>query len=1470
MATNKKSDIVLLWERALKAYKEEAGVDLESADNRKLCEEVNKFQSEIGTTDDENKVIDAFLTNNVDSYKTARNDGKALGELRHTLGKLSKHLSAVISAGGDVAGLFFSPAPVIVVALTRVFGACATVSKDLDSIESLFTIMLSFTKRLKLIQPNIPKEPVYQDFVVGTLIAMLSFCACAHKKLAKDKFRFKQWAKALFGGEDAVLKTAYDQVVTSINNLDSATAMQTLAVVMQEKDVHKENHTAIMDVLSFLKNQMQSSNRIRMREERAYEQGDQRARISSYGVPGAMAHEGDGFADQKVGIFESLKHSLSPKAQERMLQRWTSMDQEYVPETLDWIHELPEFTEWKDGGNFLFIKGAAGTGKSLVAYKIWSLLVAEFRPGSETSVACFSFDRNDEEFNSVQNMVTFCSSQIACIDSSYLNEISTFLQSKESASDWYEKCWEELFQQPFKSSDDAKRKAFIILDGIDQLDENEYDKLVSYLRQVKLCNLQLSFIFTGMENRLEIGESVKTVDIWENGGQRVASDIEKVVKARMENLKKLSQLRRRIKKDIVVAIKKNADSFIYVDHMLRRYEAFGSAALIAKALTTPPRNTDGIYEELFDECQQQFDEKGQTLIGYLFVWLASTKDRLSLGDAQVLLNLVAAALEINQIPQIEDEITSRLSKVLSISDQYGQEDEDVDGSDLSETESDDNYNIANGNIFGSNNATPSTAFLGFQESHLGLYFSRETPRQNGTSLRPFTDKARFMKLEMSTLILAALSEDKNDLSAESKLVSVAARCWAEDLAQLAKEIENADTNQIKRLVLALQRLFHKAGKGFKALENNIDQYDDGAHFSILESPTSREDDALFTLFRIGERSAELLTAVKIDEGHDLAQNEGEAYRWAESTFESSDAVFGFTGTLHIDSWFSATHPSFAYGSFRCALEALFKTSHGVRGLQADLDITFTDDDFEAKPFMPNAYIITDDVFETVAKHGDRELGATAHKCISMALFFDNRTKTALQKANIGADLTQDARDKFDLRYRVARTHFQIWMDDYKSLHERFRILDQDSDEDLEALANLEQVLSRLDEAIGTIPPGDTSKDDLELKTNINMAYQMKARLEILIPSRRYQALHTMRHLGSDAAIPASSVRFLDELVEGFAMHGDWKSIIQLLDLLNNPLSGNCAGITHVYIQKAAAHTKDDVHRYYKMAIDQPDKDGVEIAKTRRWLASFEMYFLDNPEAAKEQLQKILDQPGVDRSWYLPAASRLANVLTIEFQRSSDLGTKQRKVEELEKVISTVESRLGFEFNAMENNLNIPLSIMLRKLGPATRYFDSLNAMFCSSLTALSDKYASNDAQNLRMLAKMLSLVPGGEKDAQIALSFQFDHLTTPPQTFSTMCSSCRDTLDGFGGGSIYLCCYCTNVDLCKKCYEARKRYNEDGVQTVAFVEVCPSNHAHIEASSKDRQTIAFDDWRNGLSAKWLDWWKEYWTQDDIRGRVETP
>ncbi|PKS12614.1 hypothetical protein jhhlp_000822 [Lomentospora prolificans] len=106
------------------------------------------------------------------------------------------------------------------------------------------------------------------------------------------------------------------------------------------------------------------------------------------------------------------------------------------------------------------------------------------------------------------------------------------------------------------------------------------------------------------------------------------------------------------------------------------------------------------------------------------------------------------------------------------------------------------------------------------------------------------------------------------------------------------------------------------------------------------------------------------------------------------------------------------------------------------------------------------------------------------------------------------------------------------------------------------------------------------------------------------------------------------------------------------------------------------------------------------------------------------------------------------------------------------------------------------------------------------------------------------------------------------------CDGCDQSFGNWRNGPLYVCVYCTEMDLCEKCYDKRAD-RLSGKLPPDWRVICPAGHKHVKAPAEkwkglkngvlkfEDKEVTFHDWLVELKEKkWPEAWERYWDDDD--------
>ncbi|EJT80914.1 hypothetical protein, variant [Gaeumannomyces tritici R3-111a-1] len=511
----------------------------------------------------------------------------------------------------------------------------------------------------------IPSEEGYREHVTHVFCAILKFCGKTQQFIVKppgqDKAhsdkpklsRFKPFFTRMFhGGDDDDLKAVYDEAMRCLFGLDSATIMMTLASVLgldakvDESNKHIERRWATYPSAS----------------------GSKMGNLPHVagGQPGA---------DRTSHTVDLVNCVLATGAEHHIRQRLLGLKRDFVAGTCEWVEEdagyqtvmqLPPGAEGEAaaaGSVGLHIGGESGMGKSVLSSYLYDSLLRRFKDDATTSVAYFAFDEEVPALHSVMNMAYYCAVQVANQESAYADKIARLIRRDQEHKGLEDQYWDELFLKPFRSQE---RKLVMVLDGIDQLPEDERERLAGYIKDTRSGGaaslMPVRFILTGTPLLVDDGLGLEQIDL----SMRATKDsLRKFIQARVAKLPRLAAHREGLRKMVEDAVAAKTNSFFYAQNALQRLDCIDSTSVVSRALMSLLEHTMYLCGVLLKDFLAYLSEDTKRGITRLLVWLAHSKTRLSLGAA-------ARFLRLNSVDDanktIQEAAGRGVSSVLSVAD----------------------------------------------------------------------------------------------------------------------------------------------------------------------------------------------------------------------------------------------------------------------------------------------------------------------------------------------------------------------------------------------------------------------------------------------------------------------------------------------------------------------------------------------------------------------------------------------------------------------------------------------------------------------------------------------------------------------------------------------------------------------------------------------------------------------------------
>lgn len=230
----------------------------------------------------------------------------------------------------------------------------------------------------------------------------------------------------------------------------------------------------------------------------------------------------------------------------------------FVPGTCTWfLSDDVHFKAWTKGEYpILWMNGSDGVGKSFIAYAAAEALSKTFDDQERKSVAYFYFRETYANLRSAKYGLASVAWQIADSDSKYCEQVAVNLKREIDSDSNDEGLWKRFFADRYPANSDGR--LFLILDGLDELDEKERERLLKSLAQITEDHLNISVFLTSRPELRPVLEPLNPVVI-EVTRTKLSSDITQLIKARCKSLPRLHKFPRRVQARIMKKVKSKAD-----------------------------------------------------------------------------------------------------------------------------------------------------------------------------------------------------------------------------------------------------------------------------------------------------------------------------------------------------------------------------------------------------------------------------------------------------------------------------------------------------------------------------------------------------------------------------------------------------------------------------------------------------------------------------------------------------------------------------------------------------------------------------------------------------------------------------------------------------------------------------------------------------------------------------------------------
>ncbi|KAL9097569.1 MAG: hypothetical protein Q9165_000465 [Trypethelium subeluteriae] len=1526
------TDLAILWRNAIEQYNSHI------SDEKGLKKIEQDWSNMVTSLEDVEKEVRDDAT----GFLHKRHSGSKSDNLRTCI---RKNLGIAQFIGDQVAKAittsFPAASPIWTVA-TFAIQIAQKVSADYNRLQQLFEEMGDFLKTVKILEDRVPDNASFTQHLTDIMESLLTVFA-VHTKYMKQG-RAMKYLSSIFGDDDELGK-AYADVKNALGKLTGATSTAALRNTQEIKDFLAENRDQVERIETKLTGRMDELNDksdLMLRQQTTLRDFLQdSAEVQKEGQLRLEKLIGEKFPERKIPGLSSQPSKQTqaqmkdPAAQKsaafNQVEAWCSANiagyskrplqlirkfgRSYVDTKYSWFFQHDTYTSWsarQSDSSVLLLRGPPGIGKSTLSQFVSSRLDATSRTQSSRSFSArFHFQETGNGLQSIKNCLVCLVLQLAQKDSAYCEQIASQLTGGNKLYGTPEDLtilWEELFRKKFGPQ--TEDSLFLILDGLDELPEQESGRLIQLLSSIVKDKLNIRVLLTSRPG-------VAALDILRHAEIEMSrSDLKKDMSAlaseRCNTLARIRRFPKRIKQIIRAKVVEKADGMLYIDLALHHLDSIGREGLARRALDKFPSNLFDLFQLITSELYHSRPSKAQQAIRTLYTWLIYARRPLSIAEANQLLSLSASDSSF----KVEDEVQGQSSRLLDlVHNGDGDSDEGEADTPLSEdSSSDENHDDDNDDVSGS---------LHFQEKAFRDFLKEQESRIGGLTEHPTAAHLTILDASISVLC----SQVKTELTSEAsnrtetgsreknRLLEYASCYWDWHFLQITAD--DASEEQVCRVVSLLSQIFQNNNNPL----GKIEESGRISELSETNTPCWVMTRSAFERIPVWLERAERVMSM-------LEPNVAEWLRRFQSDSRTclQDLLRG-----HGQNWYQAHRGSRAYKAFRMAFPVL--------------DLL---DDTSEEP--PNGASLSPERIRRVVDAFNRtEDDCKFHLALAAVYIRQKHNQLALEECENALKFGSPNKDRFRVLHLRAACGLEIFEtnpEGNKTEGDRKEGLKQAYSYIVEAFAMRDTIFIK--------PYSDDDKDFLF------DCWSTRARIEAKLDLHE----EAIKSYDESANLLLWTRPFvLDDVFDILEKQKDYKGIITRLSetkaedqrtfLANNLNNGNQR------IQKAASEVGDEgisaVTHLYIQAIEYYDRSK-RSGSIRLRLAFLYRRIIGDSRAAKDVLTKILDsdtcrtvwEDGDDMFALVTARFYYAEILYEDFVSSHDPAHKAALLAELKELPEKqLGKSLALDFERSSNTA-IMLARMLLKLGPAQEYYDVMESTFEICYKGLTDTTSSNDEASLRLFARLLALA-GLQRDAQIAYSAQFYKLDSEedskdpsetqditkkasqedltngiPSDTSTnvddpskktdspdsqpdsrpypdgdlndstfFCHGCDAAFSNWSS-PLYLCAICASCDLCQECYEKRQARNK-GEPNDSWREYCGVDHTYIRGpvegwkgikegvmriemvKPKDGDTegengedteegeveveeIEFREWLKELKeVRWAEMWKNWWT-----------
>ena len=408
--------------------------------------------------------------------------------------KFIKLLGGIIAQGASVV---VGPASLCFNALSFLLDIPTRISSFYDDLSALFQELSTLIKQFRIYQ----RMDLYVD--VGTelkedthklMIAFVDVCAISIDFFGGSRLHtIGTLTKLSLFNNDSGLKSKLADFKTLISHQSQITGAITLEHVLKAEH---ETSNSLRSLFEELNNSAERSQRQLENTEVLVKDTNER-------------NAKDKQREEFVNICKKL--SVDPDVIRQLGEEAEQIQIRNLRGTGSWLREMDAYKQWIDvesrSGSRLLLSGNTGSGKSCLAFAVLEALVDNFTTAGDSSmkvsVAFYRFARKKQKSSDtpVRDSLKYMAAQIAKTNRVFSRKLSSVLKSKSFSllkDTSPDENLKELFA-PASRAEDWSTAFVLLLDGIDQLSDDDATQLFKVALELEAINLRI--LLTGTEEK---------------------------------------------------------------------------------------------------------------------------------------------------------------------------------------------------------------------------------------------------------------------------------------------------------------------------------------------------------------------------------------------------------------------------------------------------------------------------------------------------------------------------------------------------------------------------------------------------------------------------------------------------------------------------------------------------------------------------------------------------------------------------------------------------------------------------------------------------------------------------------------------------------------------------------------------------------------------------------------------------------